>query len=208
MKRFLCTVAAAVSLLASTSHAQEVGNTALSLGLSSVGLTGQVAYRPNENWRLRGMISGAPTYRSGEEVAGISYDTKSSVRGVSLLADRTLWGSNFYLTFGAFISGTEAAGTATGTLQIGNNIYTTTLNAEAEFENAVSPIIGIGYDWEFNKNWFFTGTIGYIYTGGVNVSFNSTNPILPGDLVLERLQAEADIGDGYPFIELGLHYQF
>lgn len=207
MKNYCYALMVSASCLVQGANAQEVGETAFSLGLSSVGLAGQVSYRVNENWRFRGMLSGAPSYRSGEEIAGISYDAKSSLRGFSLLADRSLWDSNFYLTFGAFVSGTKAEGTATGTFQIGNNIYTTTLNANAKFENAVSPIVGIGYDWKINRHWHFTGTFGYIYTGGVNVSLNGTG-ILPGDLLLEKLQAEADIGDGYPFIEIGVHYQF
>lgn len=197
-----------LTVTASVVTAQEVGKTAFSLGLSSVGLTGQVAYRFSDKWRMRGMISGAPTYRSGEDLGGISYDAKSSLLGLSVLADRALWGSNFYLTFGAFVSGAEATGTATGTFQIGDHIYSTTLNSKVEFENKVSPIIGVSYDWQFNRNWSFTGTLGYIYTGGVGVSLSGGAGILPGDLLLEKLQAEADIGGGYPFIELGLHYPF
>lgn len=198
---------AALFLSVGALQAQEVGKTAFSLGVSTVGLTGEVAYRLNDNWRVRGVLSGAPSYRSGEAVAGISYDTSASLRGVTLLADRALWGSNFYLSFGAFISGTEATGTATGTFQIGGNTYTTTLNAEAKFENAVAPMIALGYDWNLGKNWVFTSSVGYIYTGGLDISLNGSG-VLPGDLILEKLEAQAEIGDGYPFVEIGFRYVF
>ncbi|TKZ21442.1 hypothetical protein FAP39_06810 [Shimia litoralis] len=208
MKYIAAMSAIALITAATVSHAQEVGKYGFSLGISSVGLTGEVAYRHSEKWRVRAMLSGAPKYRSGEDLGGISYDTTSKLRGLSLLADRQLGQSNWRLTFGAFVSDTEAAGTANGTFQIGNNIYTTKLDAIAKFENRVSPIIAIGYDYPIGQHWIFSGSAGYIYTGGVSVGFSSTNPILPGDLVLEKLQAEADIGNGYPFIEIGMTYHF
>lgn len=197
-----------IAMTATASLAQEVGKTALSLGVSSVGLTGEIAYRASDKWRFRGMLSGAPTYRSGESVAGIGYETTSKVRGFTLLADRFLWDSIWHVSVGAFVSGTTADGVATGTFQIGNNVYTTTLKATAEFENKVSPLVSFGFTYPLGKKTHFTGSLGYIYTGGVNVRMNGEPKILPGDLLLEKLQAEADIGDGYPFLEFGLYYSF
>ena len=66
----------------------------------------------------------------------------------------------------------------------------------------------IGFDQPLGKKWHFTTSLGYIYTGGANVSLNSTNPVLPGDLLLEKLQDEAEFENGYPFFELGVYYRF
>lgn len=124
------TVACTILVWAGTVHAQEVGRYAVSLGVSSVGLTGGVAYRPSEKWRLRAMLSGAPKYRTGEDLGGISYKTETRLGGGSLLADRYLFRSErWHQTFGTFLSGTQSSGTAIGAMQIGNNTYTTNLNA-------------------------------------------------------------------------------
>ena len=189
--------------------AQEPGDFSFSLGVSSVGLTGEVAYQANKNWRLRAMLSGAPSYRSGEDLGGINYDTVAKLRGLSLLADRRLGNSNWRLTFGGFLSESEANGNASGTLQIGDNIYpVATLDAAVKFENRFSPIIAIGYDHNLTKNWVLSGSVGYIYTGGIDVKLNGSAGILPTDIIKEIIDAENDVDDGYPFVEISVSYRF
>lgn len=196
-------------LIPAISNAQEAGDFGFSLGVASVGLTGEVSYQANENWRLRAMISGAPNYRSGEELGGITYDAVGKLRGLSLLADRRLGNSNWRLTFGGFLSESSAKGTATGNLQIGDTLYPgATLDAEAKFENRFSPIIALGYDHPISKHWTLSGSLGYIYTGGIDVKLDGSAGILPSDLIKERLEAEADVDDGYPFVEISVAYRF
>ncbi len=120
MKKSALLLSVVLATFAHSTSAQEVGGTAVSLGLSSVGVTGQIGYRFSEKWRVRGMVSGAPSYRSGEDLGNISYETTTRLRGVSVFADRTLWNSIWRLSFGAFVSGSEATGRAQGNLQIGD----------------------------------------------------------------------------------------
>lgn len=205
----LLAATSAICLLPALSQAQEVGDFGFSLGVSSVGLTGEVSYQAHEKWRLRAMLSGAPNYRSDEDLGGISYETTAKLRGLSLLADRKLGNSNWRFTFGGFLSNSTAEGTATGGLQIGDNFYPlVTLDAEAKFENAFSPIVAVGYDHKLSERWTLSGSLGYIYTGGLDVELTGSAGILPGDLLKEKIQAEADIDDGYPFVEVSLYYRF
>lgn len=203
-------VTAGLLTISLAAEAQEnPGEFAVSLGAASVGLTGEVAYRVNDKWRVRGMLSGAPTYRGDDTLGGIRYDVKARLQGLTLLADYVPFNDRRWrLSLGAFLSDSSAEGTATGNLQIGDNTYSTTLSAEIEFENKVSPILAIGFDQPLGNQWFIGASAGYIYTGGMNVSLNSSNPILPGDLLKEVLQSEADFNDGYPFVELGIYYRF
>ena len=209
MKKHLTIPLIGLCLHPTLASAQEPGAFSFSLGLSSVGLTGEVAYQANENWRLRAMISGAPNYRSGEDLGGINYDTVAKLRGLSLLADRRIGNSNWRVTFGGFLSESEANGSASGDLQIGDNFYpSATLDASVKFENRFSPIIAIGYDHPLTDNWILSGSLGYIYTGGIDVKLNGSAGILPTDLIKERIDAENDVDDGYPFVELSVAYRF
>lgn len=198
-----------LSLMPVLANAEEPGDLTFSLGIASVGLTGEVAYQANENWRLRAMLSGAPNYRSGEELGGISYDTIAKLRGLSLLVDRRIGKSNWRLTFGGFLSESEANGSASGALQIGDNFYPlATLDAAVKFENRFSPIIAIGYDHNLTDHWILSGSLGYIYTGGIDVKLNGSAGILPSDLIKERIDAENDVDEGYPFVEVSVAYRF
>lgn len=196
-------------LLPGMPNAQESELFGFSVGISSVGLTGEIAYQVNEKWRLRAMLSGAPNYRSGKEAGDITYDTVAKLRGLSLLADRKLGSSNWRLTFGGFLSDSVAIGTASGPLQIGDTFYpAASLTAKARFEIRFSPILAIGYDHDLDDRWTLSGSLGYIYTGGFDIKLTGSVGVSEDDLITETLDAESDFIDGYPFVELSLYYRF
>ncbi|WP_204114601.1 hypothetical protein [Shimia biformata] len=181
-----------------------------SLGLSTVGITGQVAYQVNDRFRLRGVVGRAPRIRGSENESGIDYTVDARIAGVSLLGDYFIGGSNFRLTFGAFLSGSSLTGDASGPLTVGDDVYNTTIQAKATFAREVAPILALGFDVPMGKNTTFVGTAGYIFTDGLttNITVIAGDPVDPDDIVTEEGQLKNSIGPGYPFIELGVLFTF
>lgn len=211
MRRTLLILAALTGgCLAGQGAAQDVGEFDLGLGVSSLGLTGELRYRATPKLRYTAMISGAPNYRRKEEAGDIIYDAIAEIRGLSLLADYQLGNSNFHLIGGAFLSGTNVQGQASGNLLIGDTVYNTSIEADLRFANRVSPILALGYEQALGDRWSLNISGGYIYTNGIEagISVIGGNPVDPSDLIEEADQIESEIGDGYPFITLGVTFRF
>ncbi|WIY25100.1 hypothetical protein [Parasedimentitalea psychrophila] len=206
--KIYCTFVFALS--ASGAVAQDVGEYAFSLGASSVGFTGEVKYRLSEKWRLRAMLSGAPTYRKREESGDLIYDAAAEIRGLSLLADYQIGNSQFHIIGGAFLSGTKIVGQTSGTLLIGDSVYNSTIQADVRFSNRVSPILAIGFEQPIGDQWNLAASAGYMYTGGVDVGISvlSGDPVDLDDLVNEAHQIQSEVDSGYPFLTFGLTYTF
>ena len=200
----------AAGLIAGSAAAQEVGDYAFSLGVSTVGLNVEGAYRFSEKFRVRGIISAAPEDRSRQEAGGITYDSKAEIKGLTVLADYGIGRTPFRLTAGAFVSGAQVIGNARGNLLIGDSVYLTSLRAEAEFVNSVAPLVSVGFDLPIGENWGLTGDLGYIFTGGVNVKLSASSVAVdPADLFAEQRQIERQVlTDGYPFLNIGLRFTF
>jgi hypothetical protein len=210
IKNALAASLAAAILTAACAQAQEVGDYDFGLGVSSVGLTGEIRYRATERMRYTAMISGAPNYRKKEEAGDIIYDAIAEIRGLSLLADYRIGRTNFHVIGGAFISGNKVLGRASGNLLIGDTVYNTSVEADVRFANRVSPILALGYEQSIGDRWNLNISGGYIYTNGIEagISVVGGNPVDPDDLIEEAEQIESEIGDGYPFITLGLTFRF
>lgn len=210
--RWTLTLLTALSaqICASPAVSQNIGDVDFGLGVSSVGLTGEVRYQATSKMRYTAMISGAPSYRLKEEAGDIVYDAIAEIRGLSLLAAYQLGRSSFHLIGGAFLSSNKVRGTASGNLLIGDTVYNSTIEADVRFANRVSPILALGYEQTLGDRWSLNISGGYIYTNGIEagISVIAGNPVDPEDLIEEAEQIESEVGDGYPFVTLGLTFRF
>lgn len=208
--KYIPYVLAATLVSSNTSLAQEVGETTFGIGLTSVGLSADVRYQVSDKWRIRGMLTAAPTFDNSQSAGGISYAATTDVYGLSLLADYQLGESIFRVTAGAFISNSIVMGKANGNLQIGDNVYASSIKTEVGFANSVAPIIGIGFDYPLSNRWVFAGTGGYMFTNGVNADIKVTggSSVNPEDIKKEQAQIETGAPTGYPFLEMGLVFRF
>ncbi len=167
--------ASAIALLSSAAVAQD-SNLRFGLGVSTLGPTLEGAYRLNQSFALRGVLSGGLGINGAQTIDGVKYDTKGQLGGFALLADYYTGDTGFRVSGGAFISNTNFSGSTTASptnpITVGNTTLTSgeTASASVEFARKVSPMLTVGYDWNIGQRFTLSGEVGAIGMGGLNVS--------------------------------------
>jgi hypothetical protein len=219
MMKFMLTAASAIALMASGAFAQDSGMR-FGLGLSTLGANLEGAYRINQNWGVRGVLSGGISTKNlggggTQTIDGVTYNTSGQLGGFALLGDYYTSSSGFRVSGGAFVSNTNFSGSTTASLSNPITIGGTTLtggqtaNASVEFKRKISPMLSVGYDWNIGRSFTLSGEVGAIGMGGLNVALSA--PAAPADDVASEIQ---NINDElskfgvYPYIAITASYRF
>ncbi len=218
MKSILLT-AFAFAFLANGALAQDSG-LRFGLGVSTLGGNLEGAFRINQNWGVRGVLSGGlntNTLGGGgtQTIDGVTYNTNGQIGGFALLGDYYTGSSGFRVSGGAFISNTSFSGSttasATNQITIGGTTFSSgeTANATAEFKRKVSPMLTVGYDWDIGRAFTLSGEIGAIAMGGLNVGL--TAPAASAADIASEIQSindELSQFGVYPYIAITASYRF
>jgi hypothetical protein len=218
MNRFISPTVAAIAstLLSSTAFAQD-GNVRVGAGVSTLGANLEAAYRLNDRFAIRGVISGGLSRNTTQAADGVNYDANARLGGFSLLADYYTGNSGFRVSGGAFLSNSSITGVATPvpgspidigltTLAAGN-----TVNAEVKFARRISPMLTVGYDWNIGSAFTLSGEVGAIAMGGLTPTISTAIPIPQADIDREinTIQNELNqAGQFYPYIAITASYRF
>jgi len=212
--KYILSTATAIALIASVASAQD-SNLRFGLGVSTLGGNLEGAYRFNDRFALRGVLSGGFSASGTQSVDGVNYNTSGQLGGFSLLADYYTGNTGFRISGGAFVSNTDFSGTTTASvanpITIGNTTLTggETASADIEFKRKVSPMVTVGYDWNVGRNFTISGEIGAIAMGGLNVAL--TAPLAPAaDVARETQNIKDELSPFgvYPYVALTGSFRF
>jgi len=171
--------------------AAQDSNLRFGLGLSTMGGTLEGAYRFNDRFAVRGVVAGGVNGNTTDTADGVQYNVSGTLGGFALMGDYYTGNSGFRVSGGAFLSNTSLSGNAVASLGNPIDIGLTTLNAgeradvDIEFNNRVSPILTVGYDWNIGRNFTLSGEIGAIAMGGLNASVSTNVAVPAADLARE-----------------------
>ncbi len=204
--------ATALTAVASTATAQEVGEFTVGAGLSSFGANIEGAYQVAPQFRARGAFMGGFSYEFEDSDGDAEIKGDFDLGGIAILADYYPLGNGWRVSGGLFYSNTELS--ADGTVEVEDGM--TTRDAEASvsatFENELSPMITTGYDLSFGDGWAFTSEIGVIFNGGINIEFDAENDADQADIDNDQDAQDliSDAGDitALPYLSLGVSYRF
>ncbi len=176
-------ITSAIALIFATGASAQDQKFRFGLGVSTLGGTLEGAYRFNDTWAIRGVLSGGLNANGTQTVSGVTYNTTGQLGGFALLGDYYTGNTGFRVSGGAFVSNTSFAGSTTASLAnpitIGNTTLTggQTASATVAFQRKVSPMATIGYDWNVGRRFTISGEVGAIAMGGLNVTL--TAPAAP-----------------------------
>ncbi len=210
--------AAALALCASaTTLAAQDGNIRVGAGISTLGGGNfEAAYRLNDSWAVRGIISGGLNTTGTETVDGTALNYTAQLGGTALVGDYYVGGSGFRVTGGAVLFNTSFSGNVVASAANPVDVGLTTLNSgervdvTVDFANNVAPMIGVGYDWNIGRSFTLSGEIGAIATGGTNVSVTSNLNNVPQadiDREIANIKGERDV-NAYPYIGITASFRF
>lgn len=207
MKNFCA--ACLVVLGANTATAQETGEYSVALGVSTLGGNIEAAYQIDPTYRVRGALIGGIDETYEETDDDVEFEGSLEVGGLAVIGDFYPMQGGWRVSGGLFFSNTEL--TASGTAEI-DGLGTESVETKATFENAVSPMITTGYDLRFGDGWSFNSEAGLIFTGGIDLEFTATDPLVQdevdADTDLQEAQEDAADVNIYPYLSLTVSYQF
>ena len=217
--KLLLIATSAFALFANSALAQD-SNLRFGLGISTLGANLEGAYRINQNWAVRSVLSGGISTKNlggggTQTIDGVTYNTSGQLGGFALLGDYYTGSSGFRVSGGALISNTSFSGSTTAgpnnQITIGTATFNSgeTANASVAFKRKVSPMATLGYDWDIGRRFTLSGEIGAIAMGGLNVSL--TAPAAPANDVaaeVQNINDELSQFGVYPYIAITASYRF
>ena len=203
-------LAAATPAFAEETESFSLGSWRFGAGVSTSGPTIEASYRVNDFWAIRGFHGFGITDRKSKTRAGITYSEFSELKGTSLSVDLYPFRNRFRVSAGGIYKPAEYRGRASGTLEVGSNIYSTTLGLKIETDPVITPYVALGYEWPLSRRVTFVSQIGAVYVESVNVTLTNLggDTVSVSDIGRERAQ----IGDAFdkvqPFASFSLMVQF
>jgi opacity protein-like surface antigen len=219
MKSILKGAALAV-VLALPSHAQNAGegNVGFGLGVSTLGLTGDVSYQLNPNWTVRMLAGGGRTSQSGtisDDDTNADYRAKLNIGGIGPVVDYHPFSNGWRISGGALLSNYRADVRISGTIEIDDTEYQNAdLRGRIRTNNRIMPKLAVGYNGSnvFGTRFGFSIDAGVLYTGGFGTTLKERGPsdINPADLNSLRRDINDEIGGVkfLPYVSLGLRMNF
>lgn len=210
----ICLAASALALIAGMASAQD-SNLRFGLGVSTMGATLEGAYRLNQNFAIRGVLSGGINANGTQTIDGNTYNTSGQLGGFALLADYYTGSTGFRVSGGAFLSNTDFSGSTTASaanpITIGGTTFTggETASASVAFKRKVSPMLTVGYDWNVMRNFTVSGEIGAIAMGGLDVDL-----VAPAATAADIARETRSINDDlsrfgvYPYVAITGSFRF
>ncbi len=207
MKNFYA--ACLVVLGASAATAQDTGDISVALGVSSLGGNIEAAYQIDPSYRVRGALIGGVDYSYEESDDDADFEGSIELGGLALIGDFYPLQNGWRVSGGLFFSNTELSATGTADIEgLGEEAVETT----ASFANDISPMITTGYDLRFGDGWSFNSEVGLIFTGGIDIDYTATDPLVQDqvddDPDLQEAQDDAEDISIFPYISLTMSYQF
>lgn len=201
------------ALLAGTAAFLPLGaaaeGTALGIKASTLGAGVELAQSLSPRTNIRFGLNGY-THDFGSTEAGINYNFDLKLRSGTLLLDWHPFGGSFRATLGGLYNRNKIEGRASGDLNIGDNVYTTTLNGEITFRRG-APYAGIGWGRPVGarKTFDFAFDLGVVYQGSPKVTLRAEG-VSQADLDKEARELEASLDDYkyYPVIAFTFSFQF
>jgi hypothetical protein len=198
------------------------GKWSVGMGVSTLGIGANVAYKFNESFKVRGVVNYFRLSRkfSDDETA---IDAKLRFLTVGALGDWHMMQNGFRVTGGLVYNGNRLniTGKLTRNLTINGRTYTPAEIGEAKGTldfRKIAPYLGIGYDSGHEKKagFSFTADAGVLFQGKIRGKVDSIS-----GLAVNKAQAISDAKDDivntanksrwlktYPVISLGLSYKF
>lgn len=149
----------AAALAGSPALAQEAH---VGVGLSSLGGVIEGGYRIDSNFRVRGQLLGGFSLNRDSDFEGTEYKVDAGLNSVALIGDYYLGGGGFRVSGGVIFSNNEIKANAVANGGNPIEINGQTFNAgevdlTAEFENNISPVVTVGYDWSITNRFVLSG---------------------------------------------------
>ena len=210
-------IATIFSVIAATANAQDVGDTSVSLGLSTFGINLEGTYHILPEWRLRGAVMGGLNYSGTEVEDGTTFDVDAGLSALALMADYYPTNSGWRVSGGLVFNGSKIDSTVTASstdpIEIDDDTFQTgSMEIDANFKKKMSPIVTTGYDYHFQNNWILSGEIGAIYTGGIDITATSDSATLQEaiDDSVDYRDARADAAElnFWPYLSVTVGYSF
>ena len=200
-------------LLPQAGHSEEP--VSIAFGVSSLGGNIEAAYRVNERFALRGIVSGGLSGSDTETLDGTSYEVSGELGGFSLLGDYYPRGGGFHVSGGLHFSNTDFSGSAVASASNPIQIGGTTLSSgelvqvTGGFARETAPMLSIGYDQPIGRRAFISAELGAIFANGADIGVSAPG-VSQADIDREIESIEDDAGDfnAYPYIGLTFGFRF
>lgn len=204
--------------VATVAHSQNVGDMTFGAGISTFGGMIEGSYQLEPESRVRGVILGGLTYQQSEtDDDGNDLAIDIGFSAGAILLDHIVPDSSFRFSFGLLFDSSEITAVASGAedtaIEVnGQQFDAGEVTSTLTFDNRVSPIFSVGYDYAFTENWVMTSEIGAAYIGGFETTFSANSPELLeavlDDPDFQQARADAQDINFYPFISFGVSYRF
>ena len=183
----------------------------------TTGIGGDLVLNLNDTLNVR--IGGAGLSVSPHmTLDDIKYDVDIDLLTFNAMLDWHAFRTPFRFSAGIIVNQNEVdfVATPTGTVTIGGQNYTAanvgTLNGHVEYDRAISPYLGLGYNSAFTKNgrFGFYSDLGVYYADSAQVTLSATGVVASVDLrgEEERIQDDLDDWQFYPVICFGFYFRF
>lgn len=193
--------------------------------VSSLGLSGQVGYRTDYDFSVRGAWNQIDLHKSFK-VDNVRYHSDIKLKSMGLLFDYFPWNNGFHFTAGIYRNDNKvrADGYLDGSIAIpiGNRTFhidgKTLGEVNAKIEYApIAPYLGVGYHSVTERGFSFAADLGVLYQGNARVSLeppsrirNINDPRINARTEQQKrdLESKANKARWYPVVSLGLTYTF
>ncbi|TVP72868.1 MAG: hypothetical protein EA339_05220 [Rhodobacteraceae bacterium] len=213
--------AAALALIAATPlHAQNFGDgqMGLGVGLSTLGVTGDLSYQLDPTLTVRMLAGAASISRSGtldEDDTTADYRATLRIGGIGPVVDYHPFENGWRLSGGALLSNYRANARFTGEIEIDGTEYEDAdVRARLRTRNSVMPKLAVGYSGAnlFGSSLGLSFDAGVLYTGGfrTTITDRSADAIPEADLTTLRRDIDDAIGNVrfLPYVSAGLRMNF
>ncbi|NRA99141.1 MAG: hypothetical protein HRU32_04840 [Rhodobacteraceae bacterium] len=181
-----------------------------SVGASTAGIKGEVAYRFAPRWAVRGFVGGGLTVFVDGNVAGVNYDANLRLGGAAANINYYPFRNRFRMSAGIFFTDTLFDGTASGTINVGGTDYDATIRTRIELADKYAPILSVGYELPITKRLILTADAGAIYIDNLSATITPLGgePIDVSDIANEIAEIAGPQIPFYPFVSLNLAFVF
>ncbi len=207
MKRNLVfALALAAAGLATAAQADGVG---VAGKVSTNGHGVELGYRFNNFLAVRGGINGGSYDRTGTD-SGINYNYTLDFDNNPVLLDWHPLGGVFRLTGGVVNNNNQLTGRASGSINVGGTVTTTTVTTVITFKKA-SPYVGLGWAAlpRSEGGLGFSFDIGVMEHGSPTAKITATG-VSAANIAAEEAALNAELKDNkyWPVISFGIGYTF
>ena len=192
-----------------------LASTALSFGLAGAASAQDLSFGAGISAPLGPFVEGAVAFDGGFALRAVGYvpfdvgvgsfdvgsgyqiDPTVSLGAAALLADYYPFGQGFRLSGGIFVGREEVAS--------GTFVGPQNFNGALQLDDPITPMLGIGYRYDFANGVYLSGDLGAIFTG-VTATTNSTNAAVIADLA--DINASLDDLPVIPYVSIGIGFSF